>query len=316
MLQFERSHTQHGLNRALSSKRRCYEQSMTPGKRRLQSDDRGTDRLSGDRKFEPLTMHPHMNWGASPTAVVMTATIEPAAAITESQRNDPAIRLNDYLGAFRHYLSLDDQVVDQIIILENSDADLAVFAELARRTGTRKAIRLINTSNDYPAERGKGYSEFLMMDAGLAYAVAAGHLQPQSTFWKVTGRLICANMTALIRSAPADYSVYCDLRSVPFIGDRLGGNNWMDLRIFSCRIDAYDRYFRSQYGVHRVLEKGFFQIIREAICTDPHIAPRFRVQPRIHGFGGFDNRNYRSPAYVMKEFLRDIARTAAPQLWL
>jgi hypothetical protein len=226
------------------------------------------------------------------------------------------VRLDDYLKAFRYYLSIPDELVNQIVVLENSDSDLTSFANLAIQIQSSKDIRLINTTSDYAAEQGKGFSEFLMVDAGLDFLVQAGHLEPQSTLWKITGRLICANLAAMIESAPVKYSVYCDLRTVPFIGDYLGGNDWMDLRIFSCTVEAYDEYFRNRYGVHRTLEKGFFNIVKTAMRKDVQISPRFRLQPEIHGFGGFDNRDYRSLSYRAKDVFRGTTRRFLPSLWI
>jgi hypothetical protein len=56
--------------------------------------------------------------------------------------------------------------------------------------------------------------------------------------WKVTGRLRVLNLEKLIATAPERYDFYCDLRSVPLIGERLGGNHWMELRTFSCTVPA------------------------------------------------------------------------------
>lgn len=66
------------------------------------------------------------------TLIVMTATITPAPGIGNSVRVDPALRLSEYLDAFRHYASLPDELVQGILFLENSGHDLTPFRELQR----------------------------------------------------------------------------------------------------------------------------------------------------------------------------------------
>jgi hypothetical protein len=158
------------------------------------------------------------------TLIVMTATITPAQGIGNSVRVDPALRLSEYLEAFRHYASLPDELVQGILFLENSGHDLTPFRELQRTLGTRKQIEFLSTSTDYPAEKGKGYGEFLMLDQGMSHLRAQGW--PGDTqVWKVTGRLIVKNMARMVRQAPPAFALYADFRHVPVLGSRLGGTN-------------------------------------------------------------------------------------------
>src|ERR1700712_1262045 len=97
-----------------------------------------------------------------PITILMTATITPPAGMPGTVRSDPKLRLDEYLAAFQNYIAADDDYVGQIIVLENSDSDLTEFERIARESGSRKKIQLINTSSDYPAQMGKGYGEILM----------------------------------------------------------------------------------------------------------------------------------------------------------
>ena len=117
--------------------------------------------------------------------------------------------------------------------------------------------------------------------------------------------------------APADYEVYCDVRDVLRIGESLGGNLWMELRTFAFRRDAFDRYFRGEFFKSFVLEKKFFQTMKEELeKRNTRIIPRFRLQPVIDGYSGYSSANYRIASYRAKEKLRMVARTIAPGVWL
>jgi hypothetical protein len=100
----------------------------------------------------------------SPVTLLMTATIVPPFGMMSSVRNDPDLRMQEYINAFKFYLSVDDAIINQIVILENSDSDLNVFTKVASELKSKKAIYVINTSSDYPPEKGKGYGEFRMLD--------------------------------------------------------------------------------------------------------------------------------------------------------
>jgi hypothetical protein len=228
-------------------------------------------------------------------------------------RNSPGTRREEYLSAFRFYLGLDDSLVDHIVVLENSGADLAPFRELASQAGSRKKLSLFNCSSEYPPEKGKGYGEFLMMDRGLA-ALA---LPAEGKVWKITGRLMVENIGELIRSAPAEYAFYCDMRNVPLVGNSLGGNRWMELRVFSFTGAAYERWLRGTYDLSFVLEQAYFERLMEPFrAGNLDLVPRFRVQPRFLGFSGFSNKSYSSATYRIKGAVRTFGRRWLPGLWL
>ncbi|MEC5399290.1 hypothetical protein [Uliginosibacterium sp. H1] len=253
-----------------------------------------------------------------PATLVMTATVQPPSGMPGSVRNDPQLRLREYLEAFRFYLTVDDALVDQIVIMENSDADLSPFARVAAEQGSTKRLQLINTSSEYPASKGKGYGEFRMVDEGLSRLIASGAVQMDTPMWKLTGRLKLLNIAEMLATAPAGYGFYCDLRKVPLIGERLGGNDWMELRVFSFTPAAYDACLRGQYGKSYVLEKAFFTLLTgpEAAGGKARVVPRFRRQPRLAGVSGHSNKSYEGLGYRAKNTLRSVARVLAPRLWL
>ena len=246
----------------------------------------------------------------------MTATITPHAAMPGSINNDSDARRNEYLEALSFYLSQPDSL-ERIVLLENSGSSLEPFRRLHAESGSSKELILISTSPDYDHSRGKGYGEFLMLDTGLTQLRAEGVLTDESRLWKVTGRHRIANMAELLATSPERYDLYCDLRKVPLIGERLGGNRWMDLRIVSFSLAGYRRFFEGRYGESYVPEKAFFETAYAAWKKNPAgIHPRFRVQPQIRGTSGLTGASYSSPAYRTKEGLRRIGRRLLPGLWL
>lgn len=244
----------------------------------------------------------------------MTATIAPSPAMGETLRSDATVRLQDYCRALRWYLALPDETIDRIVLLENSGSELAPFAELASSMGTGKQLELISTSADAPPELGKGYAESLMIEEGLSRSRL---LPPDSIFWKVTGRLRVLNLPELIGTAPKQFDLYCDMRDVPLIGESLGGNQWMETRLFATTPLAYAHLFGGQAGCDYVIEKGFFRLVRAALAEDQmDIHPRFLRQPILDGISGASGASYRSRSYRAKEALRIAARRFVPALWL
>jgi hypothetical protein len=249
--------------------------------------------------------------------ILMTATVAPSTLMPGTARSDPALRLAEYLAAFDHYLALDDALVDGIILLENSGFDLAPFRERHARSGSRKTVHLVNVPDDYDHSKGKGYGEFLMIDRGLAQLAASGAIAPEDRLWKVTGRLIVANMAQMMARAPRSFDFYCDLRKVPLIGESLGGNRWAELRLIAFTMRGYYALLRGQYDSDFVLEKSFFEILHDNLGSGAlAITPRFAIQPTFVGYSGFSNQSYLSPSKRAKNALRAVGRRLLPALWL
>lgn len=249
--------------------------------------------------------------------LVMTATITPPENTPLLARADPAVRRKDYQEALRFYLQLPTDLIGAVLFIENSGSELEDMREIARQSAQGKEVEVIGVppNLDSPAF-GKGYGEFKLLDQGLACSRV---LRDTDILWKVTGRLKVLNMASLVAKAPADYELYCDLRSVPFVGDMLGGNDWMELRTFSCTVPGYDRFFRGQYVNMKGIaaESCLFRPVLDAWRSKSSlVVPRFRIQPSFAGHGGHLNTDYQGRGYRRKEALRRVGRLVAPWLWL
>ncbi len=250
--------------------------------------------------------------------LVMTATVTPPADAVALARRDPLVRTRDYCDALEYYLALPSAEVDRIVFIENSGSDLTPFQQIVDRAKPDKRVELIGCNlNDFPSHYGRAYGEFRLLDHGLSVSRLIG---ADDFFWKVTGRLRVLNFPQLIRTAPRDYALYCDLRDVPWVGERLGGNQWMDMRLYSCSVGGYDRLFRGRYAdVRRDVvgnpEKYLYRYLRSD-SSPKGIVPRFKVQPIIAGRGACSDTEYNSFPHRMKNAVRSVARQLAPWLWL
>lgn len=248
--------------------------------------------------------------------LLMTATIAPPASMPNTARSDPALRRADYETALRHYLSLPKGAPDAIVFAENSGVDLSGLETIAARENPQcRQVVFHSFTSACPPERGKGYAELDILDR--AFDEALPKIRDAGAVWKLTGRLIVKNFQALATTTPDPFHVYCDLRAVPLIGESLGGNNWMDTRLFAASVDGYRRYF---YGRREeadfVIEKHFCPILMAARREDRLIFPRFRVQPALQGVSADSQKDYESVEYRAKDALRRAARRFAPALWL
>jgi hypothetical protein len=83
-----------------------------------------------------------MHRDVKPHLLVMTATIKPPADVIASDRNDPALRMNDYAWALKYYLSDQCRLVDRIVFIDNSLADLSPLEALVNKQGARNKSSL------------------------------------------------------------------------------------------------------------------------------------------------------------------------------
>ena len=167
--------------------------------------------------------------GRAPCCVFLTATIAPPH--TAVARNDPKVRLQDYLKALEFYLSLPTAIIDRILFVDNSGSDITPIEEFVRKRVTGKVVELISfEGNDHAASYGKAYGEFKLLDFGLNHTSL---LSETDYFWKVTGRLRVLNFADMVAVVTPHYDVLCDLHNFPFVGTgKFLGNRWMDLRVF------------------------------------------------------------------------------------
>lgn len=249
-----------------------------------------------------------------PAILIMTATIIPPDGVPNLKRVDPVLRLNDYLDALHFYLGLPDDVLDRIVFLENSAADISELHKLVKSEGKRKKVEFISFNGlNFPSEYGRAYGEFKMLDFGFENSSLLQALGEIECFWKVTGRLKILNFHALVAKAPKSYDVIIDFMSHP--------TPMVDLRFFSCTREGYRRHFEGIYDdlredTKKISAEGNLYLQWSTQYRDLKIVPRHLLQPKISGVGGQHNVDYLAGLNIAKYWIRVVTRIFLPRLWI
>lgn len=249
------------------------------------------------------------------TALLLTATIAPAADAANHSQFDPAERLAQYEDALRFYLAAEGPAW-KILFVDNSGHPLDTLrAVAAERTDPARPVRFLSYRSEVPAAWGKGRGEVGLIETALNHF--RDLLDPDEPVWKITGRLKVLNISRLVTTQPAQFRVYADFRDVPLIGDALGGNRWVDTRLIAFTPEGYRDYILQKWPDARfTVEKRMFQTLRPHLGPGSGIVPRFRVQPRVSGTSGGSGRNYNGTISRAKTALRSSMRLIAPGLWI
>jgi len=252
--------------------------------------------------------------GSASSCVFLTATIAPPQSAVS--RNDPQVRLRDYLASLDFYLSLPTDVVDRILFVDNSGSDLTPIEQFVRARAGDKVVELISfQGNDHAVSYGKAYGEFKLLDFGLEHTTL---LAENDHFWKVTGRLRVLNLADMAAAVTNTYDVLCDLHNFPLIGTgKFFSNHWMDLRLFSCATKAYKNVFAGRYQEFGpCINQDVLYDVVMAARNHMNILPRFPEQPVISGVSGRHDRSYHRGMQRLKTVVRAGIRKTAPFVWV
>lgn len=250
-------------------------------------------------------------------ALLLTASIDPAA-MPGVTRADPAVRQADYLATLTHYLT-GESWLRRVIFVENSGWDLTPLRHAAAQCGSTCAVEFISLNcNDFPRHLGKGYGELLMLDQALPQSQLA---QASSHLVKLTGRLRLLNLRPILRRAPEDFDLLCDLRDhqlyrwlhLPATSQRC------DSRCFAFRPAFYERFLRGRYdqcddsrGVY--LENVLYDVVQQA-AGQARIVPRLATEPRFVGAPAHHGAAYDSPRAQARWLARWTARKLMPWVY-
>ena len=254
--------------------------------------------------------------------LLLTATITPPADVIGLTRVDPVARMGDYLAMLTFYLELPEDVLRRIVFVENSQGDLGPLRELAARYPKKEVEFLTFFGLDYPGRYGRGYGEFKLLNYAFDHSEQIARLGPEDKIWKGTGRLKLVNFAQMAKNAPPSYDLYCDLRNRPA--------RWMDMRYYSVTKPGYRAIFYDELEncrediIHPFAPDQLHKVVTEELMRElvgrklgtHRIIPRFRTQPIVEGFSGYNGINY---AQGFKNNFRTAVRVAtrklAPGLW-
>lgn len=248
-----------------------------------------------------------------PVVLLLTATISPPKNCPDLKRNDPQVRLNDYLEALRFYLKIPSKYIGKIVFVENSDSDLSPLRNLVAHEKTDKTVEFLEYEggNDFPPEYGKGYGEMLILNYAMDNSKI---ISDDDIVWKATGRLALLNIEKLIRTSPTDLEIYCDLHNS---FKALSLEHFFDPRFYAFKKKTYEKYFRLSKeelrGAH--IEHKFFDPLKAALGT-PGVYLRFRHQPQIGGYVGSVDNSYSSWKKQIQRSAQQLLRVIFPKVWL
>lgn len=251
--------------------------------------------------------------GRGANILLMTATITPDDA-PELVRTDPALRLEDYRQALDFYIGQLGAVtpggpLDGIVFVENSDSDVSTLRALAQERGAADRVEFIANygRQSYPG-RHRSVGESRLLDHGMATSRLIAAAGDGAVVWKITGRYQVRNLATMVRTAPARFDLYCDLRSRPM--------TWLDLRFMAWTRAGYDRWLQ---GISERLgadprEPAMYDYV--LAIRDPGVVKRYRAEPLVDGVRGWDNAHYARGRALAKFWLRTAARRLVPLIWI
>ncbi len=245
--------------------------------------------------------------------LLMTATITPDNS-PELARTDPALRLEDYAQALDFYIGQlgaagGRGAIDGLVFAENSDSDVSSLRALAQARGAGDRVEFIANygRHSFPG-RDRSVGESALLDHAMATSRLIAQAGERAVVWKITGRYRVRNLAAMVRTAPARFDLYCDVRNRPIA--------WLDLRFMAWTPAGYDRLLR---GIAERLGADPKEPAMHAYVNglhDPAVVPRYRTEPLVDGVRGWDNRHYAKGGALLKFWLRAASRRFAPALWI
>ena len=245
--------------------------------------------------------------------LLMTATITPDNS-PELARTDPVLRLEDYAQALAFYIGhLGNRSkageIQGIVFVENSDSDVASLVALAERMGAGERVEFIaNYGKHSHPGRDRSYGESRLIDHAMATSRLIAAAGDRVVVWKITGRYRVRNLTRMVKTAPARFDLYCDVRNRPIA--------WLDLRFMAWTKQGYDRLLG---GIADRLGTDPKEPVMHRYVTglaDPGVVPRYRTEPLVDGVRGWDNRHYAQGRAKLKFWVRATSRKVLPFLWI
>lgn len=247
---------------------------------------------------------------APPQVLLLTATIAPRVDTYALSRFDPGARLADYRKAFAQYLGLvAAEPAVHIVMVENSGAPIDEFVAIARAQGLDERVEVLG----YTANDDSSFSRFFLEARLLAWAIGHSRLLalPNAVIWKITGRYIVANLSAIIRRQPARFDAYLNFRDYP--------SPVLDFYIAGFTLKGLKAVIDPARTDYRTTRSGEI-ILREKIDSghfdELAVTKRFTVVPDVRGYRGFDNRKYHGLAQQAKFAARVVANRLLPQVWI
>jgi hypothetical protein len=225
--------------------------------------------------------------------LLLTSTIYPNPKQPQLRLTNPLDRLEDYRKALEFYTNaLNESVIDRIIFVDNSGFDLKCLSE----NFSSNNIEWISYFGlDYPSTYHRGYGEFQLVDYAFANSYTLKDLDNRDIVWKVTGRYIIKNLKSVIRYAPRQFALYCDIK-----------NNWVNMALMAWNVEGYKLFikgvsenFKSDMPPELIMAK----LIKEQSKSRKGVVTDYYWTPLIIARRGFDGVSFQGRFTYLKFIL-------------
>lgn len=250
-------------------------------------------------------------------SILATACVSPPR-FAGLQRDDPASRFEDYVGALASVALEPDPRIGPLVVLENSGTDPdALLKAILCRFPNAVAPRSIEIISYLAPERRPGlhygYSEFKMIDDLIDQSELLGH-----RLVKITGRYRFPTLARLLDHVPGRLGFFCDSLNLPAMPGRreqrtINASIFLAERAFyDARVRRSYRDMREEYRFTHVENIIFDQLIAEHDPAGP-VTLRLPVSCDPVGVGGNGGAlGMNTP----KRMIRNAARRLFKGLWV
>lgn len=244
-------------------------------------------------------------------AVLLTATVNPGLYAPQLQRNDPTIRLGDYQKALSWWGQLADPRIGALVFCDNSGYDLSSLRKTIESLPFDVELLSFN-GNEHPPGTHYGYAELGLIDYALAHSEI---LRDEPHFIKATGRLLFNRLPKLLDNLRIDFDALVDHRSR--YRHETGPSTRARTQLMLFRTEFYRDHLQNSrtemLGTCSHIEE--FLAIKLESLTNSTVIRRFPVECPPFGIGG-NGSNYNALTTQSKNYLRALARSCLPSVWL
>jgi len=225
--------------------------------------------------------------------LLLTSTIKPNSNQPQLKLTNPQERLEDYKNALKFYTEqLHKGVLDGIVFVDNSGFDLKCLSD----EFLSKDIEWLSFFGlDYPSDYHRGYGEFKLIDYAFSNSSTLMRLNQNDIIWKVTGRYIVKNLESVLKYAPMQFDLYCDIK-----------NNWVDMGVMAWSFAGYERLIKDmsenfKTGMPPELIMG--KLIEDQAKSRYCVVTSYYWMPLVIGRRGFDGGQFQGKLTFLKFLL-------------
>lgn len=245
--------------------------------------------------------------------LLITSTIQPRAGVHALAHANTAARLADYERAFSHYCeALNSGAYDAMSYVDNSGYDLSSIRRIAEAQGVSGKIEFISYVATTPPQNNRLYLEAHLIEHFIENSQLLRR-NPNALIWKVTGRYRIVNVAEVIKACQAHggHELFINLRNHPY--------SVADFYLVGFSTNAFRKLFSERRRTYEGLRDG--ELILRQHLEDPSlelgsVVKRLPVTPRILGTRGFDGATYGGWKDSAKYYVRSLANSLAPALWI